>query len=149
MTAKQRLIAFIARYMPEVQRVARQSLARMRRYFPGAIELVYDNYNALVIGFGPSEHASEAICSIVLYPRYVTLFFLAGATLPDPHEVLKGSGKIVRRIDIHDAAELDQPAIRTLIQVAIKQSGTRFKAGSRGRTVIRAIVAKQRPRRPR
>jgi hypothetical protein len=33
----------------------------MRGYLPGAIELVYDNYNALAIGFGPSEKSSDAI----------------------------------------------------------------------------------------
>src|ERR1039458_9537409 len=63
---------------------------------PGAVQLVYDNYNALVIGFGPSERASEASFSIVLYPRWVTLFFLQGAGLPDPRRLLKGSGKVVR-----------------------------------------------------
>ena len=52
----------------------------MRARLPGATELVYDTYNALAIGFGPSEKASDAIFSIVLYPRYVTLFFCRACT---------------------------------------------------------------------
>ena len=71
------------------------------------MQLVYDNYNALAIGFGPSERASEAIFSIVLYPRWVTLFFLQGAGLADPKRLLKGSGKVVRHIVLASAADLD------------------------------------------
>ncbi len=51
----------------------------MRSYLPGATELVYDNYNALAIGFGPSERASEAIFSIALYPALGQPVFLAGS----------------------------------------------------------------------
>jgi len=40
--------------------------------------MVYDNYNALVIGFGPNDRPSLAIFSIVLFPRWVTLCFLQG-----------------------------------------------------------------------
>ena len=38
--------------------------------------MVYDNYNGLVIGFGPSHKPSLAIFSIALFPRRVILFFL-------------------------------------------------------------------------
>ena len=78
------LDAFLDKYTPPVATLARACLAKMRARLPGAVQLVYDNYNALAIGFGPSERASEAIFSIALYPRWVTLFFLQGAALPDP-----------------------------------------------------------------
>ena len=83
---------FIGKFSTPVQRVAVAALAKMRARLPGAIELVYDNYNALAIGFGPGERASEAIFSIALYPRWVTLFFLRGAALEDAHGILRGSG---------------------------------------------------------
>ncbi|MCA1560567.1 MAG: hypothetical protein LC804_09980 [Acidobacteria bacterium] len=51
----------IARYTPEIASRARVILSKMRKRLPGAFELVYDQYNALVIGYGPSERASEAI----------------------------------------------------------------------------------------
>src|ERR1051325_5444510 len=97
---EKQLAGFIARYTPEIAVLAQAILAKMRARLPGAVELVYDNYNALVIGFGPTERASEAIFSIVLYPRWVSLFFLEGASLPDPQKRLKGSGKVVRYIVI-------------------------------------------------
>jgi hypothetical protein len=62
MQARAQLAGFIAKFTPEVAAQARAILAKMRTRLPGAVELVYDNYNALAIGFGPNERASET-CS--------------------------------------------------------------------------------------
>jgi hypothetical protein len=62
----------------------------MRRRLPGATELIYDNYNALAIGFGPGERSSDAVFSIAVWPRWVSLFFLRGTRLHDPGKLLKG-----------------------------------------------------------
>ena len=69
------LEGFIARYSPEVASLARAALDKMGKRLPSAVQLVYDNYNALAIGFGPTERASDAVFSIVLWPRWVSLFF--------------------------------------------------------------------------
>ena len=66
------LDGFLDKYTPEIVKLAKALLKKMRARLPGAIELVYDNYNALVIGYAPSERASEAILSLALYPRYRT-----------------------------------------------------------------------------
>ena len=50
----------------------------MRARLPGAIELVYDNYNFFVIGFGPNDKPSQAIFSIAAHARGVNLCFLQG-----------------------------------------------------------------------
>jgi hypothetical protein len=142
------LDAFLDKYTPAIATLARACLAKMRTRLPGAVQLVYDNYNALVIGFGPSERASEAIFSIALYPRWVTLFFLQGARLPDPKHLLKGSGKVVRRIVLASAADLDQPAIQDLMATALQRAEQGIDPSAPGRLVIRSISAKQRPRRP-
>ena len=138
----------IGKYAPEIGTLARAAIALIRRQLPGAVELVYDNYNALVIGFGPSERASEAIVSIALYPRCVNLFFLQGAKLSDPEGLLQGNGKQVRRIGLHDAAVLETTAVRTLVAQALKGSHKEWPRNRRRRMVIRAVAAKQRPRRP-
>ena len=72
MTAAAQLNRFMARYAPPVTAVARAARARMRKRLPGSVEFVYDNYNALVVGFGPNERPSDAIVSLALYPRWVT-----------------------------------------------------------------------------
>jgi hypothetical protein len=45
----------IAEYEPEIAALAEAALAALRARLPGAVEMVYDNYNALVIGFGPTS----------------------------------------------------------------------------------------------
>jgi hypothetical protein len=146
--AEKQLQAFMARYTPEVRKQAEAVLAKMRALTPGAVELVYDNYNALVIGFGPTERASDAIFSVVLYPRYVSVFFLQGATLPDPAKVLKGKGNVVRHIVIKDPVDLDRPEIAALMALALESAHTPLDVTAGRRMVIKSISAKQRPRRP-
>lgn len=139
---------FLDKYTPEVANAARDCLKTMRARLPGATELVYDTYNALAIGFGPSEKASDAIFSIVLYPRYVTLFFLQGVHVPDPKQLLQGSGNVVRRIKLELASDLDKPAIRELMAAALTSVKRAIDRTAPGGLVIKSISAKQRPRRP-
>jgi hypothetical protein len=145
---EKQLAAFIARYTPEVAAMARAALARLRKRMPSATRLVYDNYNALAVGFGPSERASEAILSIALYPRWVSLFFLQGARLADPLKRLKGSGRQVRHVVLEGAYTLDEPAVAALIDQALATAAKPLASRGRGRVVIRSISARQRPRRP-
>jgi hypothetical protein len=142
------LDGFIDKYTSDVAATARQCLKKMRTRLPGAIQLVYDNYNALAIGFSPSERSSEAIFSIVLYPRYVTLFFLQGKNVPDPNMLLQGSGKIVRTIRLENASDLDKPAVKELISAALKSAKVPIDHKARKKLIIRAVLPKQRPRRP-
>ena len=146
--AEKRLITFMKKYDPEIVAQAKVVLSKMRARLPGAIELVYDNYNALVVGFGPSERASECTFSIVLFPRWVTLCFLRGVGLPDPKKLLKGSGNQVRNIRLEKPESLDSPDVQTLMAEALKRAAKPLDASQTGRIVIKSISAKQRPRRP-
>ncbi|MDD5543970.1 MAG: DUF1801 domain-containing protein [Acidobacteriia bacterium] len=145
---RRQLDEFLKKYDPEIQKRAAQALQIMRARFPGATQLVYDNYNALAIGFGPTERASDAIFSIAAYPRWVSLFFLEGASLPDPEKILQGTGNVVRHVVLTSPEVLNSPAVRTLMKVAVKQSGHTLQDRTRGKLIIKSISAKQRPRRP-
>ena len=150
MSPQAQLAGFVSKFLPGVAAEARAALVRLRRLVPGAVELVYDNYNGLVIGFCPSERASEAVLSLVVYPRSVTICFLQdGPELPDPSGLLKGSGSVVRHISLQSAANLDKPAIRALINVALARAPVPIDSSGHRRLIIRSISAKQRPRRPR
>jgi hypothetical protein len=144
---ERRLATFIARFSPEVARAARRARAKVRKLLPGAFELVYDNYNALALAFGPTEKTSEVILSIAVYPRWVSLFFARGAHLPDPKRLLTGSGSQMRHVVFAPVSVLDTPAVRDLIRVAVETHPKQL-ARARGRTIIKSVSAKQRPRRP-
>lgn len=143
------LAGFISKYSPEVRTLARAALARMRARLPGAVQLVYDNYNALAIGFGPTERASDLIFSIALYPRWVSLFFMDGANLRDPQKLLQGGGRRVRHTVLEDMAVLDRAEVCALMAQALDRAAKPLNAARSRRIVIKSISAKQRPRRPR
>jgi hypothetical protein len=145
---EKQLAGFLAKYTPEIAEFARAVRAKMRARLPGAIEMVYDNYNALVIGYLPGERPSEAIFSIAVYPRWVTLFFLQGAGLPDTHKQLKGSGKFVRHVVLKAPEDLDTPEMEVLFEHALDRAIKPLDPKQPHRLVIKSISPKQRPRRP-
>jgi len=147
-TAEAQLDVFIDRYTPEIAAQARAVLAKMRILVPGAVEMVYDNYNALVVGFGATSKPSEFIGSIALYPKWITLFLAGGVDLPDPTKRLQGDGKGIRSIRLAGPETLDEPDVRALIAAGIARSSAPFDSTVPNRLVIRSISGKQRPRRP-
>src|SRR5947199_6490630 len=150
MTTAKQIASFLAKYDPGIAADARASRARMRKMVPGGIEFVYDNYNALVFGYGPTERPSEAVLSLALMPRWVTLCFLQGASLSNPKKVLRGSGSTVRNVRLSGPAQLDDPEVERLVSAAIEAASPVFpQDGAEPRTIIKSISAKQRPRRPR
>ena len=146
--AQSRLDAFLAKFVPEVDSLAHDLIARMRARLPGAAIIVYDNYNALAIGFGPSGKASQAVLSLAVFPRWVTLCFLQGAGLPDPAGLLRGDGSRVRHVRLHDSEALGDPRIEALIGEAVASSEPPCDTAADQRLVIKSVSAKQRPRRP-
>ena len=144
---EKQLAGFIAKFTPEMATLIRGVRKKMCERLPQALELVYDNYNFFVIGYGPSEKASEAIFSIAAQAKGVSLCFLQGATLPDPKKLLTGSGNVVRNIRLESAATLDQPDVRALMKVALERAKAPIGPGSRHKLIIKSVSAKQRPRR--
>ena len=142
------LAAFLAKYTDEVAALGESILEEMRRLYPTAIELVYDNYNALAIGFCPTERPSEAIFSIALYPRWVSLFFLQSKGLPDPDRILQGSGSVAKHIVLSSPDMLHCPPVLDLMREAVESAKVPFDPKGSRRLIIRSVSAKQRPRRP-
>ncbi len=147
-TAQQQLDGFLQKYSPDVEKLGRAAIAHMRKRLPGAVCLVYDNYNALGVGFCAGGKVSRTPLSIVLYPRWVTLFFLFGATLEDPDGLLEGKGSRVRSIRLTDGMKtLKNDAVDQLISAAVMQANWKLDPRAKGEVVIQAISATQRPRR--
>ena len=147
-SAEQQLDRFLDAFMPEIAELARKVLVKLRKRLPHANELVYDNYNALAIGFAPSERASEGIFSIAIYPKHINFFFLQGAKLPDPDGLLKGEGSVVRHILLEDEKTLDRPDVKAMMATAIKMAKAPFDETAKYKLVIKSVSEKQRPRRP-
>jgi hypothetical protein len=146
-TAQQQLDEFLDRFAPEIASQARSVLDRVRGFVPGAIELVYDNFHALVIGFGPTTRTGDAVLSVAVYPRWVTLFFMDGASLADPFQLLHGTGRAVRGLRIHDLAQFDDERLQMLIETAVAMASKPIDGTVERRMLIKSVSEKQRPRR--
>ena len=116
------LTAIIDQRPPEMARLTKAVLAKVRERLPGTVEMVYDKKNALVIGFCSAPKAANVINSIAVYSKWINLYFFEGDTLPDPEGLLQGSGSMVRSLRVTDAAALDRPAVRALMAAAVKCS---------------------------
>ena len=145
MDAQGQLDSFIDKFTPEVAALTRALLAKAKARIPGATILVYDNYNALAIGFGPNDKAGRAILSLAVMPRWVTLCFLWGVHLSDPHKLLKGEGSRVRNVRLHTAEAFDAPRSDALIAEALEKADFPIDPAQPQRLIVKSISAKQTP----
>jgi hypothetical protein len=133
----ERLEKMIVRRSPEMAKLTKAVLAKLRPRLPGATELVYDRKNSLVIGFCPDDRATNAINSIAVYRNWINLYFFEGDTLPDPDGLLQGSGVAVRHIRITDARDLDRPAVKALMAAARAAAEPPLNPKAMRRVIIR------------
>ena len=144
--AETRLKGFIDKFEPAQQALIRAARKSLRKRLPTAHELVYDNYNFFVIGYGPTERPSDAILSLTGAAKGVGLCFIHGASLPDPQKILLGSGNQTRFIRVDSVEVLARPAVEALIKAAIAKARTPLPSKGRGSLIIRSVSTKQRPR---
>jgi hypothetical protein len=138
---------FIGKFEAGHQALIRSLRNALRKRFPTANELVYDNYNFFVIGYGPTERPSDCFISIAAAANGVGLCFIHGAKLPDPAGLLLGSGRQTRFIRLESAEAVRRPDVDALLAAAVAQSAAPLPEKGRGRLIIRSISKKQRPRR--
>ncbi len=144
---EEQLKGFLDKFDPENQALIRSVRAALRKRLPTAHELVYDNYNFFVIGYSPTERPSDSIISMAANSHGVGLAFpYCGAKLPDPHQVLQGSGSSNRFVRLESAKTLARPEVAELIDAAVAICKPLAESG-RGQLMIRSVSTKQRPRR--
>ena len=146
-TAELQLASFIEKFDTKNAALIRSVRKALRKRLPSANELVYDNYNFFVIGYCSTERPSDCILSIAAGANGIGLSFYYGATLPDPHKLLQGSGSQNRFIRIESVATLARPEVEELIAASVAQAESPMPRTGKGKLIIRSISKKQRPRR--
>lgn len=142
------LASYFAKYEPAVAKLGKALRAKLRARLPGFFEIVYvyESQESLVISYSPSENGYEGLCSLALYPSGIKLFFGQGAQLAksDPNKLLRGSGKLVRYVEMNSAADLDRTEIEALMLAAFKLAKVKIDASAKGSVIIKADEQKQR-----
>ena len=76
--------------------------------------------HALTAVFSISEKLSDAFCMIPIYTSHLNLGFNKGTLLKDPHNILTGTGKLIRHIPIKTPADYRNPKVKALIKEAVR-----------------------------
>ena len=81
---------------------------------PGAHEFLY--YDA--INYSLSNSPLDRICYIRPLQKRVTLGFLFGRQLDDPHHLLQGTGRRMRHVKVRALEDTRNPALEELVRAA-------------------------------
>jgi hypothetical protein len=115
-------LRFLAPFGPEITGIALAVRKLVLSEAKGAVELIYDAYNAVASGYSFTGRPSDACVHIAVYARWVNLGFHRGSQLPDPEKRLQGNGNWIRHIRIVSKDDLKDPAIRAFVKAAIERA---------------------------
>ena len=145
-TPAAQLRCFIDNFEPKIQKLFRSIRSAVRTRFPTANELAYEYPDSVVISYSPSDRGIDGIVAISVRVDEVRLYFGQGVQLPDPKNLLLGSGKQTRFIQLEAASQLAHPDVESLIVAAIDKARVPLPSTGRGRLIIQSTAAKRRPR---
>lgn len=66
--------------------------------------------------------ANQPFCGVFAYSQHVSLEFGAGASLPDPHNMLEGSGKLRRHIKLTVLQDIANKHVHAYLELALLAS---------------------------
>lgn len=102
---------------PEVAALARQARTLIQDVMPNVVEVVWPTQRMAGFGVGPKK-MSEQFCYIGPFKKHINLGFYYGADLPDPQNLLEGTGQTLRHVKISRLEQLANPALRDLVVAA-------------------------------
>ena len=118
----------LVRFDPEVRGLGVRTRSLIEEVYPEVVEVPWPRQNVVGYGVGPKK-VSEHFCYIAFHKDHVNLGFNQGAELPDPAALLEGPGKTLRHTKITGPENLEQPALRKLVDAAASHRLTTRPAG--------------------
>lgn len=143
------LLKFLEAFPPESRETALWLRDWVWDLYPKCNELIYDNYNFLACGWGPTERMSDIFCSIAVGTRGVMFGFMWGVKLDDPKGLLAGGGNQFRSLRVPDVKEFPKNYVKNLLKQAFDISIERLNGKPQtpnGQTITKSISpTKRRP----
>ncbi len=143
------LMKFLKAFPSDVQERALWLRRFVWELYPTANELIYDNYNALAVGWSPTEKVGHVFCSIALGRTSHKLHFgfYWGSQIADPKGILLGEGNQYRYIIVNDIDAFPSRYMIKLLKDAYKNSMSKVKDPRllrEGLTVTKSVSPKKR-----
>ena len=102
---------------PKVRELAIRAKALIQEVMPEVVEVAWPRQRIAGYGVGPKK-MSEQFCYIAVFKDRINLGFYYGAELPDPEGLLEGIGELLRHVKISALEQLEDPALRRLLEAA-------------------------------
>ena len=117
--------SFLAQYSEQVFENAQKLREVIFENLPGILEQT--DIAAKMIAYSYGQKYSDMICTIMPSKKGLKLGFYKGTGLPDPYNLLEGSGKISRYVVIKSEDQIKSPGLKKLIKSALKAYEERRK----------------------
>jgi hypothetical protein len=135
---------FLKPMPPEVVERALWLRELIWKTFPEANELIYDNYNAVAVGWSPTEKVGHTFCSIAIgrTSHNVHSGFYWGSKIPDPKKLLIGEGNQYRYLLLEDINTFPTAYVKQLMKSACDYSMSLVKNEEdirHGLTIVKSV----------
>jgi hypothetical protein len=114
---------------PRTKKLAKAVRKLIADVYPKVVEVPWPRLKVIGYGIGPKK-ATEHFCYIAPYGEYVNVGFNYGLVLPDPDELMEGSGKKFRHVKIKTLEDVERPGLKKLLQSAVKEREHAFKTNT-------------------
>lgn len=140
---------FLKPFPREVVNTVRELRTFIWDIYPTSNELIYDNYNAVAVGWSPTDRVGHIFCSLAIgrTSHNVHFGFYWGAELDDPKKLLIGKGNQYRYILVPDLKKFPKAYIKRLVREAYANSMKKVKDPGQllqGQTIVKSVSAKKR-----
>lgn len=151
------LMKFLEPFNDDIKEIALWLREFAWNLYPNANELIYDNYNAVAVGWSPSDKVGYTFCSIAVYGNKDVHFgFYWGAKISDPEKKLLGKGNQYRYIKVKTQSDFPKAYIKKLMKEAYVYSMAKMRTDAaekkvkmpvlKGATIVKSISpVKKRP----
>ena len=110
----------LTRSKPQTKKLANALRKLISKVYPNVVEVPWPRLQVIGYGIGPKK-STEHFCYIGLYDEHINLGFNYGLVLPDPDQLLEGSGKKFRHVKIETLDAVEHPGLKKLLQAAINE----------------------------
>ena len=116
--SKQEAKEFFASYSKEVQELAWKARDLIFSVAPDISETVYPQMKVIRYGTDGNK-MSGLVFGLMPTKNGVSIGFMHGTSLPDPEDLLKGSGKNLRHVKLKSPEDVARPALRNLLEAEL------------------------------
>ena len=102
---------------PKIRDLVGRTRALIHEVYPPIVEVPWVKQKIVGYGVGPKKN-TEHFCYISVHKGHINLGFNYGSELPDPENLLQGTGKLFRHLRIKEPADLEPPSVRALLEAA-------------------------------